>query len=116
MDELKGKKIAMLTEDGFEEIELANPKEVLEQAGATVLIVSPQNGKVKSKAGEKWSKEYAVDLTLEDADVETFDALILPGGVINPDKLRTNKLALGFVNSFLGLKNLLQRSVMVRKR
>ncbi|WCM41162.1 type 1 glutamine amidotransferase [Flavobacterium sp. CBA20B-1] len=100
MNDLKGKKIAILTEDGFEEIELTSPLEALKDAGAEVLIVSPKNGKVKAKSGDDWTKEYDVDLQLNDAKSGEFDALVIPGGVINPDKLRTNKDALQFVQTF----------------
>jgi len=100
MNQLKGKRIALLTENGFEEIELTSPKEALQNAGAEVLIVSPQKNTVKSKSGDNWSKEYKVDLDLEEASAKDFDALVLPGGVINPDKLRTNSAALAFVKEF----------------
>lgn len=97
MNDLKGKKIAILTEDGFEEIELTSPRDALKEAGAEVLIVSPKTGKVKAKSGDDWTKEYDVDLKLTDAQPADFDALVIPGGVINPDKLRTNKDAIKFV-------------------
>lgn len=100
MNDLKGKKVAILTEDGFEEIELTSPLEALKDARAEVLIVSPKNGKVKAKSGDDWTKEYDVDLQLNDAKSAEFDALVIPGGVINPDKLRTNKEAIQFVQAF----------------
>ena len=100
MNDLKGKKVAILTEDGFEEIELTSPLEALKDAGAEVLIVSPKNGKVKAKSGDDWTKEYDVDLQLNDAKSAEFDALVIPGGVINPDKLRTNKEGIQFVQAF----------------
>jgi protease I len=80
------KKIAILTENGFEEIELTSPKKVLEEAGAIVYIVSPQKEKVKAWDHDHWSIELAVDVHLPDANPENYDALLIPGGVINPDK------------------------------
>lgn len=106
MNELKGKKIAILTEDGFEEIELTNPKEALEATGAEVFIISPKKEKVRAKSGDEWSNDYLVDQALNEASAEDFDALILPGGVINPDKLRTNQEALTFVNSFFNARKI----------
>lgn len=100
MNDLKGKKVAILTEDGFEEIELTSPLEALKDAGAEVLIVSPKSDKVNAKSGDDWTKEYDVDLQLNDAKSAEFDALVIPGGVINPDKLRTNKEAIQFVQAF----------------
>ena len=94
------KKVAILTEKGFEEIELTSPKEALEAAGFTTQVISPQKGKVKSKAGDDWSNEYDVDINLSDAKPEDYDALLLPGGVINPDLLRVNKDAIKFVQHF----------------
>lgn len=97
---LKGKKIAILTEDGFEEVELTSPRDALRDAGAEVDIVSPQKDQVKGKKGDDWSNTYDVDVTLEKASSSAYDALVLPGGVINPDKLRTNKKAIAFINAF----------------
>jgi len=100
MNDLKGKKVAILTEDGFEEHELTSPRDALKEAGAEVLIVSPKNDKVKAKSGDDWTKEYNVDLQLANAKSADFDALVIPGGVINPDKLRVNKQAIKFVQAF----------------
>lgn len=100
MTDLKGKRIAILTEDGFEEIELASPREALEKAGAEVFIVSPQGGTVVAKEGDQWSNDYKVDVALSSAKEADYDALLIPGGVINPDKLRTNATAISFVKSF----------------
>ena len=94
------KKVAILTEKGFEEIELTSPKEALEKAGFKTFVISPQAGKVKSKSGDEWSKDYDVDVNLDDANPEDYDALLLPGGVINPDILRVNKDAIQFVQHF----------------
>ena len=100
MNTLQNKKIAILTEDGFEEIELTSPLEALKNAGATVQIISPKEDKVRAKEGDEWSKDYSVDLPLSKANVDDYEALILPGGVINPDKLRVNDEAIDFVKSF----------------
>lgn len=97
---LNGKRVAVLVENGFEEIELTKPIEALKNAGAQVDIVSPQKDKVKAWASTNWGKEYDVDVTLSEAKAENYHSLVLPGGVINPDKLRTNKDAIAFVKAF----------------
>lgn len=94
------KKIAILATHGFEESELSSPKEYLEQQGWTAHIVSPQDGSIKAWAEKDWGKEYKVDVTLDEASASDYDALVLPGGVINPDKLRTNQAAISFVQEF----------------
>lgn len=100
MAQLSGKKIAILVEDGFEQVEMTSPKEALEAAGATTHIVSPKPDKVKGWEHTKWGKEFPVDVAIEQANANNYDALLLPGGVMNPDKLRTNKKAVEFVRSF----------------
>jgi protease I len=100
MPELKGKSVAILVEDGFEQIELTSPKQALEEAGATTHIISPRRGKVKGWEHTKWGQEFPVDVAIEQADARDYDALLLPGGVMNPDKLRTSKPAVQFVRSF----------------
>jgi protease I len=100
MELLAGKFIAMLVENGFEEVELTSPKKALEEAGAVVHIVSPQKDKVKAWDHDHWSTEIPVDVQIEDADVVDYDGLVLPGGVINPDMLRTNKACVEFVQQF----------------
>jgi len=100
MQELKGKSVAILVEDGFEQIELTSPKQALEEAGATTHIISPRRGKVKGWEHTKWGQEFPVDVAIEQADARDYDALLLPGGVMNPDKLRTSKPAVQFVRSF----------------
>ncbi|AYZ12422.1 type 1 glutamine amidotransferase domain-containing protein [Chryseobacterium arthrosphaerae] len=94
------KKIAILATNGFEESELQSPKEYLEQQGWTAHIVSPESGTIKSWAEKDWGKEYPVDRPLDQASASDYDALVLPGGVINPDQLRTNDQALSFVKDF----------------
>jgi len=101
MATLTGKKVAILTENGFEEVELTSPKKALEEAGAEVKIVSPQKGKVKAWDHDHWSIELPVDVQLDSARVEDYDALVLPGGVLNPDQLRMNKKAVEFAQQFL---------------
>jgi protease I len=100
-DQLKGKKIAILTENGFEEVELTSPKKELEAVGAEVHIVSPQKNKVKAWDHDHWSIELDVDVPLEEADADDYDALVIPGGVINPDKMRVNKKCVEFAQQFL---------------
>jgi protease I len=99
--DVKGKKVAILTENGFEEVELTSPKQVLEAAGAIVHIISPEAEKVKAWDHDHWSIELPVDVPLDQANPEEYDMLLLPGGVINPDKLRTNKAAVQFAQHFI---------------
>jgi protease I len=101
MATLSEKKIAILTENGFEEVELTSPKQALEQAGATVHIISPQSGKVKAWAHDHWSIEIPVDVQLSEANPEDYDALVLPGGVMNPDLMRVNEDCVKFAQHFL---------------
>jgi len=101
MGKLSGKKVAILTENGFEEVELTSPKKALEEAGAEVQIVSPQKDKVKGWDHDHWSIELPVDKNVADAKMEDYDALVIPGGVINPDKMRINKDCVEFAQQFL---------------
>lgn len=94
------KKIAILATNGFEESELKSPKEYLEQQGWTADIVSPESDSIKAWAEKDWGKEYPVDKVLDSAYASDYDALVLPGGVINPDQLRTNDKAIAFVQDF----------------
>jgi len=98
------KRIAILATNGFEESELKSPKEYLEQQGWTADIVSPESGTIKSWAGTDWGPEYKVDKLLTEVSSSQYHALVLPGGVINPDKLRTNEEAIKFVKSFFDEK------------
>jgi intracellular protease, PfpI family len=98
---LAGKKVAILCTDGFEESELLKPRAALLEAGAETTLVSPQRaGSVKSWTGEGFGQSVPVDLPLASARAEDFDALLLPGGVLNPDSLRTEKAAVAFVRAF----------------
>jgi len=99
--DVNGKKVAILTENGFEEVELTSPKRALEEAGAIVHIISPQKETVKAWDTDHWSIELPVDVVLDDANPEEYDMLLLPGGVLNPDKLRTNEKAVQFAEYFL---------------
>ncbi|HEY8461435.1 MAG TPA: type 1 glutamine amidotransferase domain-containing protein [Blastocatellia bacterium] len=97
---LKEKKVAILVADGFEQVELTEPKKALEEAGAVAHIVSPNKASVKGWNHVEWGDEFPVDVALDEADPEDYDALLLPGGVMNPDKLRRNERALQFVRAF----------------
>ena len=100
-DELRNKRVAALVENGFEQSELLEPKKVLEAAGAKVDIVSPQNFRVKGWQHDDWGQGVSVDCQLDSANADEYDALLLPGGVMNPDKLRINPTAVRFVKSFV---------------
>lgn len=101
MANLNNRRVAILTEEGFEQVELTSPKEALEKAGATVHIVSPKSGKIKAWNETDWGIEVEVDKPLIEVSPDDYDALVLPGGVLNPDKLRQNKQAVAFVSAFL---------------
>lgn len=93
-------KVAILATNGFEQSELFEPKKALEDAGAEVKIVSLASGEIKGWNENDWGKTIAVDITLDQANADDFDALQLPGGVMNPDKLRMNDKAVSFVKAF----------------
>jgi protease I len=95
------KRVAILTENGFEESELTSPKKAMEDAGIKVDIVSPQKEKVKAWNHDHWSIELPVDVNLSDAKVDDYDALVIPGGVMNPDLMRINKDCVNFAKEFL---------------
>lgn len=99
--DVKGKKVAIITENGFEEIELTSPKKALEEAGVIVHILSPQKDKVRAWDHDHWSIDLPVNGPVYNANVEDYDMLIIPGGVINPDKMRTDKDCIAFVQQFL---------------
>jgi protease I len=100
MENLKDTQVAILATNGFEESELFEPKETLEKAGVKVDVVSLESGKIKAWNHGNWSKEVEVTKTVDEASVDDYDMLILPGGVINPDKLRRDKATVQFVRSF----------------
>ena len=97
---LQGKTIAILATDGFEQSELMKPKQALEDAGAKTQVVSPTEKKIKGWDHKDWGKEVTVDVALKSADPAQYDALLLPGGVMNPDQLRMNPDAVRFVKHF----------------
>lgn len=98
---LNGKTIAILSENGFEESELFQPLQALKDAGAEVKIVSPQAGRIKGWNKTDWGRTVEVDVALDDAEAGGFDGLLLPGGVMNPDRLRANPKAVEFVREFV---------------
>ncbi len=99
-DQLKGKRVAALATHGFEQDELLKPRAALQEAGATVDIVSPESGKIRGWNHTQWGEDVTVDRPLQQADAQTYDALLLPGGVMNPDRLRMNPQAVQFVKRF----------------
>jgi protease I len=101
MENLQGKKVAILVTDGFEQVELTEPRKALEAAGAKTEIISPAEGKVKGWNHTEWGDKLPVDVPLRQAKPERYDALLLPGGVMNPDKLRMDPAAVRFVKSFV---------------
>jgi protease I len=102
--ELRNKRVAALVDNGFEQSELLEPKKALELAGARVDVVSPQTSKVNGWNHTDWGEPVNVDVQLDQANANEYDAILLPGGVMNPDKLRVNKKAVQFVKSFVDAK------------
>jgi protease I len=97
---LKGLKVAILVTDGFEQVELVEPRKALDQAGAETRVVSPKSDSVRGWNFTDWGSELPVDDPLEEAKVQDFDALLLPGGVMNPDTLRMQPEAVAWVRAF----------------
>lgn len=100
MGQLSNRNIAVLSESGFEEVELTEPVKRLKEEGATVHIISSKSGKIKAWNEDHWSIEVDVDKTISEANADDYNGLLLPGGVINPDQLRTNEDAIAFVQAF----------------
>jgi protease I len=98
--ELDGFKVAILVADGFEQVEMTGPREALVDAGAKVEIVSPAENEVKGWKHTEWGDKFHVDVSLAKADAANYGALLLPGGVMNPDVLRRNPMALALVKAF----------------
>ena len=98
--DITGKRVAILATDGFEQSELSEPLDKLKDAGATVRIVSLKKGRIKGWKDRNWGDEFEAELAVKDARVEDFDALVLPGGVMNPDKLRRDEGVQRFVRGF----------------
>jgi protease I len=100
MEHLEGLRVAILVDDGFEQSELLGPRKALDEAGAHTAVVSPKEGTVRGWNHRDWGDDLKVDVGLEAARPEDFDALLLPGGVMNPDRLRMRPEAVAFVRSF----------------
>lgn len=94
------KKIAVLVAEGFEEVELTSPVQAMKDEGFQVEIISEKKGKIRSWDEDKWGKEYEADAAVAHVKAKDYDALVVPGGVINPDKMRRNEVALKFVKDF----------------
>ena len=97
---LSGKRVAILATDGVEQVELTEPRKALDAAGAITKVVSPKSGSIKGWNHTDWGEPIHVDITLDKANPNDFDALMLPGGVMNPDHLRMNENAVNFVRAF----------------
>jgi protease I len=104
---ISGKKIAILAANGFEQSELEIPRDKLKAAGATVHVVSPEKGQIKGWEKKDWGRPVQVDLSLDEISADDYDALVLPGGQINPDLLRINDKALALIRAFNGQKKVI---------
>jgi protease I len=102
--QLSGIRVAILATDGFEQSELFDPRRSLHQAGANTEVVSLKSGEIKGWNHKDWGQTIAVDKTVDSADAKNFDALLLPGGVMNPDNLRMDAKAVAFVKAFFAAK------------
>src|SRR6266576_3867118 len=96
---LQNMRVAILVTNGFEQVELTQPRKALEEAGAVTKIIAPQTGEIQGMAHDEKQDKFPVDMTLDNANSEDFDAVLLPGGVINADHLRMNKNAQEFVQA-----------------
>jgi protease I len=99
--ELSGKRIAILVENGFEQVEMTQPRDALEDAGARADLISPVSGHVQGMQKDEKGDMFSIDVPLKKANPQDYDGLMLPGGVANPDKLRANPDAVNFVKSFV---------------
>ena len=97
---LSGKRVAILATDGVEQVELTEPRKALDAAGARTMVVSPKSGSIKGWNHTTWGDPIKVDVTLDKTSPDDYDALLLPGGVMNPDHLRMNQQAVNFVRAF----------------
>jgi len=97
---LSGKKVAIVVTDGFEEVEMTEPRRALQAEGAETVIVSPKGDRVKGWNHTQWGESFDVDVPIQQAHPEDYDALLLPGGAMNPDKLRMDQKVVSFVRSF----------------
>jgi protease I len=100
MANLNGLKVAILIENGFEQVEMTEPRKALDEAGAQTSIVSPRSQRVRAWNFTDWGEEFPVEVNLEGAQARDFGALLLPGGVMNPDTLRMQPRAVDFVRAF----------------
>ena len=98
--QLDGVKVAILATNGFEQVELTKPRKALDEAGAQTHVIAPQSGSITGWDRTDWGDDVEVDSTVNEASPDDYDALLLPGGVLNPDKLRMNDAAVNFVRSF----------------
>ncbi len=98
---LEGKRVAILVTQGFEQSEMTSPREALEKAGAQTVLISPAGDTVRAWDESDWGESFDVDVPLKQAKSDDYDALVLPGGVMNPDKLRLDKKAVEFVRAFV---------------
>jgi protease I len=94
---LDGTRVAILLTDGFEQIEMTDPRQALEEAGAECVLIAPKSGKVQGFDGMKMADTFKVDMSLAEAEPEAFDAILLPGGTYNADKLRVEEKAQEFI-------------------
>lgn len=94
-------RVAILATHGFEQVELVDPREALDGAGATTHVVAPEGGSIKGWDSTDWGKDVSVDRTIDEVAVNEYDALLLPGGVLNPDKLRMDERAVRFIRQFV---------------
>ena len=99
-DELNGMRIAILATDGFEQAELLEPQRQLRAAGAEIVVIAPAAGQIQGMDGNEKGQMVDVDMTLDQVEADSFDALILPGGVVNADDLRMNRDAIDFIEHF----------------
>jgi len=101
IDTLKGIKVAIVLTDGFEQSEMTEPRRALQEAGAEVFLISPKKDNVRGWTHTQWGDEFAIDKVIENANPDDYHALMLPGGVMNPDSLRINERAIQFISSFV---------------
>ncbi|MFG0329138.1 MAG: type 1 glutamine amidotransferase domain-containing protein [Phycisphaerales bacterium] len=99
-ESVKGARVAILATDGFEQSELFEPKKALDNAGAKTEVIAPKSGSIKGWNSDDWGESIKVDKTLDDANPDDYDGLVLPGGVMNPDTLRMNEKAIKFIRAF----------------
>lgn len=97
---LSGKRVAIVATDGVEQVELTSPKRALEGHGVKVDVIAPKSGHIRAWKRTEWGERVAVDHAIDEARTDDYDALVLPGGVMNPDKLRRDERVLAFVRRF----------------